>query len=915
MVLPSLLRGNGRAHSGPRPILFLIHVLCLLAILAALLAGVGRAQVPGDPAKQPDPTAAEVPLPAAAGWHAFLLHTADSGVWSTQALQVRPEFACPEVIACDDKGRVVVLVSYSGKWTPQLAVHDGQWLAALGHGDVDPAVPGKELYAGGKGGNLHQLVPRPKGRFDSREIWNVRDDEIHTVVAADLRPARPGDELWLFTMSGRFFEVRVDDGVADATERPRLSGRVRDAVLLRHASNGAPTVLTVSRSGELAALRADGDGVAMTVLAREPMGLGRVALSADGRAAYVTRDDGLILRFALDGASADAGGPRREIVYAGPQGPRGLVAGRFDADPAVETLAVFGYSKKVQLLKRRAGEPWHVETIFTDVDAGHWLGKGELDGRNATDEILCSGYSGRVVMLARPPGHGLDGVRTDPHPMPRPTAPTPASGDRKPVVQAGPRGTAARPWRVAGKVGEIALTELSTLRYQGGFESKTLVYETLVRRDASGRIVPALAESWRILDGGLHVEFTLRSDARFHDGTPVTAAAVVEHFRRFVGLPEHDWLRSNTCIREVIAVDPRTVAFRLDRKVALLADLCAINPCGVRAPASLDREGNFVAAVGSGPFRFVGVTEDGHALRYERAGTDPVVVDLVRLGANDTPDDPLAAVLRGDADLAVSSWMIRIDPARAHALRARGDGDLRVVDGPGSSTTYLSFRGEGATADVDVRRALAAAIDRAALVRDVEHGFADPTTAWAAPSVAVWPRGPGIAKPSRSVTRAQPLRLLVDAGTCALGEALVAQWRAAGLAVEIVALPAGTVRGAGARRDYDLRIEVTHGLPYDPYTTLVSRCTPAGERATAESPRFFGVDPSVVAAVEALVATTDPEAQPAAFARVQQQLDAVAQFVPLYAKRRIAIVPSGIANFRFADDMYRIDLSFLTSGS
>lgn len=117
---------------------------------------------------------------------------------------------------------------------------------------------------------------------------------------------------------------------------------------------------------------------------------------------YATRDDGLVLRFEQEGSTW-----QRELVYAGPQGPRGIAAGRFDADPAVETVAVFGYSARVELLSRRAGEPWRVETLLEDRDKGHWLETAELDGRNATDELLCSGYGKRVLLLARAPGHGL----------------------------------------------------------------------------------------------------------------------------------------------------------------------------------------------------------------------------------------------------------------------------------------------------------------------------------------------------------------------------------------------------------------------------------------------------------------------------------------------------------------------------
>ncbi len=38
----------------------------------------------------------------------------------------------------------------------------------------------------------------------------------------------------------------------------------------------------------------------------------------------------------------------------------------------------------------------------------------EVDGRNDTRELLCSGYSGRVVLLNRPPGYGRKEQCDDP---------------------------------------------------------------------------------------------------------------------------------------------------------------------------------------------------------------------------------------------------------------------------------------------------------------------------------------------------------------------------------------------------------------------------------------------------------------------------------------------------------------------
>ena len=53
------------------------------------------------------------------------------------------------------------------------------------------------------------------------------------------------------------------------------------------------------------------------------------------------------------------------------------------------------------------------------------------------------------------------------------------------------------------------------------------LYETLVRFDCEGRAVPALAESWTSSEGGQRWAFTLRADAQFWDGAPVTARDVV----------------------------------------------------------------------------------------------------------------------------------------------------------------------------------------------------------------------------------------------------------------------------------------------------------------------------------------------------------------------------------------------------
>lgn len=386
-----------------------------LLVLFVTTAVCSASAAPQDKAKS-DPRRAEVPLPARGGWHARLVYRGDSGIWCVGTIKCLPRQVTPEIFALDDRGRCTILSSYSGTWSPIPTTEDGGWLGALVMADLDPTEPGEEMYAAGRRGNVYQFLQHERAAFDVRLMAQIPGEEIHTLVAGDLVVERAGPELLAFTAQGDVVELRFDPERRrfETIARAKLPGRVRQAVLLPRVGEEPATIAAVGGFGALVLLRMGTGGLKVHEIAREPAGLGRLALrrpeSEKPLVLYVGRDDGMILRFERGEGAAW----RREAIYAGPQGTRGVAAGRFDADPDVETVAVFGYSTRVQLLSRKVGEAWRVETIFTDVDRGHWLEAAELDGRNVTDELIGSGFGKRVFLLSRPPGYGLDEVPTDP---------------------------------------------------------------------------------------------------------------------------------------------------------------------------------------------------------------------------------------------------------------------------------------------------------------------------------------------------------------------------------------------------------------------------------------------------------------------------------------------------------------------
>jgi len=406
-----------------------INVLSISVILMFLFSGASVSGQYSQVMKKPDPLKELVALKAAPDWNARLLWASDAGVWSVELIDVIKQCAGFEIAALDDRGRCVLLNLNASKvsfWQP---VMDGMWLGAVFQADIDPLWPGPELYVGGSRGNLYQIIAHPQGGFSSRIIAYFPGKEIHMIIAADLDSALAGKELYAGLVTGelfRIFPIAKEDrssGKGDfMAKNPSLisasscpgwktvlvhkdPGRIRDGIILKNPETGSESMVYVSRSGRMAQLSSSPKSLNEKLIFNCKQGLARIDLgkSMDGEdLLYVAGDDGQVMRF-----QKDSGGVwRRELIYTGTAGARGIATGSFDKDQSCETVALFGYSGNVEILRRDDAGTWTSETIFTDLDKGHWLVTGDLDDRNSTDEIVISGYSGRVVLISRPPGYG-----------------------------------------------------------------------------------------------------------------------------------------------------------------------------------------------------------------------------------------------------------------------------------------------------------------------------------------------------------------------------------------------------------------------------------------------------------------------------------------------------------------------------
>jgi len=254
-----------------------------------------------------------------------------------------------------------------------------------------------------------------------------------------------------------------------------------------------------------------------------------------------------------------------------------------------------------------------------------------------------------------------------------------------------------------------------------GAEIVASVCETLVRQRA-GSLQPeaALATTWATRDQRVWT-FTLRQGVSFHDGTPFDADAVV-------GNLEH--LQRERAFRgQATRIGPHVVEIALDRPNAALLSTLSQPFFGVQSPRRLTGAGSELP-VGTGPYRLArirpGLVELAAFAEYWGGPPRLAAVHFRRFPGDEAL---VEALVSGEAD--VSSAIDHADVARL-----RDHEGISLDSRSGLNLAYLGLNNERAPFDdVRVRQAIARAVDRPGLVRDVLDGHGSPASTPLPPSI------------------------------------------------------------------------------------------------------------------------------------------------------------------------------------
>ena len=262
-------------------------------------------------------------------------------------------------------------------------------------------------------------------------------------------------------------------------------------------------------------------------------------------------------------------------------------------------------------------------------------------------------------------------------------------------------------------------------------EMVALAFDGLTQFDPDGRLLPGLADRWTALDEGRRYVFHLRAGVKFHDGTPLTAAAVRASLLRVLapgtkggrpwplypiaGAEAYAAGRAQSDAVGIALQGDSGVAFTLTTPLAIFPKFLAM-PVASVVPEPPPRDAG-EHPVGTGAWRFVAWQHDDY-LTFARnpeywGGPAAAATLTVRI-----IPEPLTRAAEFEA-----GRLSVIEVPFAETQRWRRERPQLLIEKPALRVVYVALNNRrGPLADVRVRQAINRAVRVPAILATVYGG-------------------------------------------------------------------------------------------------------------------------------------------------------------------------------------------------
>lgn len=345
----------------------------------------------------------------------------------------------------------------------------------------------------------------------------------------------------------------------------------------------------------------------------------------------------------------------------------------------------------------------------------------------------------------------------------------------------------------------------------------SLVHDTLIGWDETGKMVPSIATEWELKSPTV-VALTIRTDAKFHDGSPLTAADIKASIDR---LGEGKLAQSMVVTPGIKTNVISPTAIEVVSPVAFGVVLNALSFVKILPKASIDNPDSFKkGALGSGPYKFVSYKDNSVTLKANAdywggaPGIETVVFSYVQ-------DDQarINGLLSGQIDI-----LSRCSPE--DLSRVEGNGQFTTTSVSPPAQIVAIYQHNGPLKDLRLRQAIAYAVDRKAISKSLMRGK-NPVGYSSLPTDAPYytplePKyEPDMAKAAALVKEAYPDGVTLRMSTSTLvpnqiqiDQVIAATLRQIGITVNVERLEVGAFRTS--YNQYDINLNTLASFNNDP---------------------------------------------------------------------------------------------------
>lgn len=259
-----------------------------------------------------------------------------------------------------------------------------------------------------------------------------------------------------------------------------------------------------------------------------------------------------------------------------------------------------------------------------------------------------------------------------------------------------------------------------------GHGNSPIIQSTLVKYNSDLSFENDLATGYELSLDGLTWTFTIREDAKFTDGKSVTARDVAFTLETAKAAKASVDL---TYMKSAVAKDDTTVVVTLNEPTSIFLNTIASIGIVPKHAYGDDYGDN---PIGSGPYKFVEWKKGEQILFVANEnyyGGEPAIKNVAVVFMSE--DAALAAVQAGKVDVAYSTATLGVTEVDGYRVEAITSADNRgftlpVLPNVGQQTENGAPIGNEVTCNIEIRKAIAYAIDRNQIADTVLNGFGKP---------------------------------------------------------------------------------------------------------------------------------------------------------------------------------------------